>query len=82
MYIVTWECVDTLTIGIYAVVHPRTVKDIQCNLGIRGYSDSRYICSCPSLDSPGMYNMTLYNFASVITLAFYDFPWCHWTVMD
>ena len=56
-------------------------QDVQCNLGIRGYSDNRYIGSWPSSDSPRMYNMTLYNFASVTTLSFYDFPWCHWTVM-
>ena len=61
MYNITWESADTLTVGtcIYAVGHPRTVKDVQCKLGIRGYSDSRYIiCSCPSSDSLGMYNVT------------------------
>ena len=33
--------------------------DVQCNLGICRYSDSGYICSWPSSDSPGMYNVTL-----------------------
>ena len=33
-------------------------RDVQCKLGIRGYSDSGYICSWPSSDNPGMYNVS------------------------
>ena len=33
-------------------------QDVQCNLGIRGYSDRGYICKWPSSDSPRMYNVT------------------------
>ena len=33
-------------------------RDVQCKLGIRGYSDSGYICSWLSSDNPGMYNVS------------------------
>ena len=71
MYNVTWESADTLTVGIYVVVILGQSLDVQCNLGICGYSDSKYICSWPSSDSPRMYNVT---WESVDTLTIGSWP--------